>query len=102
MLSYPDSHRIIRYEDSKGNIISDDIFELFLGVPFDPQLDSFATEFSCERNCTKLMAWDETIGKVFVQNTIASGNYTIILNMVDDNENPKEIEYEINLEVIDV
>ena len=48
------------------------------------------------------MTWNETEGKVFIQSSISPGNYTIEMNLYDNNENPKEKDYEIKLQIVDV
>ena len=82
--------------------MGEDVYELFLGVPFDNQLDQITSSFSCKFNCSDYTFWNETDGKILVQSSISQGIYTITMNLYDDNENPKQSEYEIKLEIVDV
>ena len=56
---------------------------------------------NCERDCEQYLTLAENDGKIYVNEEIPTGNYTMEIHLVDINIDPMEVEYSFRLEVAD-
>ena len=91
----------MRNIDSQGKVLNIPNYEIFIGIPIDFESDDFRMTLKCEKDCEKYLDLAENEGKIYVNEEIQAGNYTIKIHLVDINIDPMEVEYSFNLEVSD-
>ena len=91
----------MRAIDSQGKVLNIPNYEIFIGIPIDFESDDFRMTLKCEKDCEKYLTLAENEGKIYVNEEIQAGNYTIKIHLLDINIDPMEVEYSFNLEVSD-